>query len=107
MGASEQSFYRWKKKYAGLGVSERQAEEAGCRLDARQAHSAGGAGKKVVKPAGKRSVARCAEQAFQLSERRACRLVSLDRSSCRDLLGPRLLLRLRQTLHLSFGLFFL
>lgn len=22
MGVSEQSFYRWKKKYAGLGVSE-------------------------------------------------------------------------------------
>jgi transposase InsO family protein len=37
----------------------------------------------VVKPAGKRNVARWAEQAFQLSERHACRLISIDRSTRR------------------------
>jgi putative transposase len=36
MGISEQTFYRWKKKYAGLGVSElrrlRQLEEENKQL---------------------------------------------------------------------------
>jgi putative transposase len=36
MGISEQTFYRWKKKYGGLGVSElrrlRQLEEENRRL---------------------------------------------------------------------------
>jgi putative transposase len=36
MGVSEQTFYRWKKKYGGLGVSElrrlRQLEEENRRL---------------------------------------------------------------------------
>ena len=36
-----------------------------------------------MKSAGKRNVARWAEQAFPLSERRACRLVSIDRSTRR------------------------
>ena len=36
MGISEQTFYRWKKKYGGLGVSElrrlKQLEEENCKL---------------------------------------------------------------------------
>jgi putative transposase len=36
MGVSEQTFYRWKKKYAGMGVTElrrlRQLEEENRRL---------------------------------------------------------------------------
>jgi putative transposase len=36
MGVSEQTFYRWKKKYAGMGVAElrrlRQLEEENRRL---------------------------------------------------------------------------
>ena len=36
MGVTEQTFYRWKKKYAGLGVSElrrlKQVEEENRRL---------------------------------------------------------------------------
>jgi putative transposase len=36
LGVSEQTFYRWKKKYAGMGVSElrrlRQVEEENRRL---------------------------------------------------------------------------
>ena len=34
MGISEQTFYRWKKKYGGLGISElrrlKQLEEENC-----------------------------------------------------------------------------
>jgi putative transposase len=37
MGISEQTFFRWKKKYAGMGVSElrrlRQLEEENLTLD--------------------------------------------------------------------------
>ena len=36
MGISEQTFYRWKKKYRGLGISElrrlKQLEEENCKL---------------------------------------------------------------------------
>ena len=36
MGISEQTFYRWKKKYGGLGISElrrlKQLEEENCKL---------------------------------------------------------------------------
>lgn len=36
MGVSEQTFYRWKKKYAGMGIAElrrlRQLEEENRRL---------------------------------------------------------------------------
>ena len=36
MGISEVTFYRWKKKYAGLGVAElrrlKQLEDENCRL---------------------------------------------------------------------------
>ena len=36
MGISEQTFYRWKKKYGGLGISElrrlKQMEEENCKL---------------------------------------------------------------------------
>ena len=36
MGISEQTFYHWKKKYGGLGISElrrlKQLEEENCKL---------------------------------------------------------------------------
>ena len=36
IGISEQTFYRWKKKYGGLGISElrrlKQLEEENCKL---------------------------------------------------------------------------
>ena len=67
LGVSEQTFYRWKRQFAGMGVVElrrlRQVEEenrklqaAGGRPDAGQADAAGGAPKKLVKPTQKRAV---------------------------------------------------
>jgi putative transposase len=73
LGVSEQTFYVWRKKYAGM--------EAG------QAHAAGGVGKKRLKPRRKRALAGYLQQAFAVSERRACGLVVLWRSSYRY--GPR------------------
>jgi transposase-like protein len=58
LGISEQTFYRWKKQFAGLGLSElrslrheKQQVEAGRRgPDARSAHPPGDRTKKAVKP---------------------------------------------------------
>ena len=57
LGVSEQTFYRWKRKFAGMGIAElrrlrqledenRHAQAAGGRPDPRQAHAAGGHPKK-------------------------------------------------------------
>jgi transposase-like protein len=66
MGISEQTFYRWKKLYGGLGTGElrrlkhledeNQAQAAGCRSQPRQAHFAGCAVKKY--PSGDGHLAR-------------------------------------------------
>ena len=67
LGVSEQTFYRWKRQFAGMGVVElrrlRQVEEENRKLKQLvadltlgQAHAAGGAPKKLVKPAQKRAV---------------------------------------------------
>ena len=74
MGVSEQSFYRWKTKYAALGVSEpremRQLHEENRKLKqvvadlTLDADPAGGDVAKVVKPAAKRAMAAWAEKAY-------------------------------------------
>ncbi len=58
LGVSENTFYRWKRKFAGLGIAgsrrlaagggEPQAEAAGRRPEPGQAHAPGGAAKKLV-----------------------------------------------------------
>jgi len=69
MGVSQQAFYSWKRRYTGLGLSElrglRQLREGNRKLknsgggpDAGQAHSAGGAVKKSLKPAVGRELVR-------------------------------------------------
>ena len=84
LGVSEQTFYRWKRQFAGMGVVElrrlRQVEEENRKLkqlvadlSLGQAHAAGGAPKKLVKPAQKRAVVRFFRAGFRVSERRACR----------------------------------
>jgi len=70
MGVSAQAFYNWKRSYAGVGVSELRelrtsiargkpsAQEFGSRPHVGQAHSAGSAVKKGLKPAARRELVR-------------------------------------------------
>ena len=62
---------------------ERQAEAAGCRPLARSAHSAGDRCKKAVKPRLRRELAEWAVEVHQLSQRRAARLIPVDRATLR------------------------
>ena len=48
-GISQQTFYLWKKKYAGLGLSERAAGAAATARGERQTETAGGGS--VAEPA--------------------------------------------------------
>ncbi|MCX6567390.1 MAG: IS3 family transposase [Candidatus Aminicenantes bacterium] len=93
MGISEQTYFRWKKKYAGLGVSElrlRQLEEenkqlkrmvADLSLDKQMLQDV--LSKKILKPARKRRQVTQLRDAYWVSERRACRVVMICRSSQR------------------------
>jgi hypothetical protein len=85
---SQQAFYSWKRRYAGLGLSELrelrqlreeepEAEDTSGRPDAGQAYSAGGAVKKGLKPAVRRELVREVREARQLSKRRACGLFGI------------------------------
>ncbi len=95
-GVSEQSFYRWKAKHAGLEVSELRrpaAPSEGAGGGERQAGEASGGGApgqfglegcrlaKVVRPAGKGKVVSHLVSAHGISERRACRLAELNLST--------------------------
>lgn len=94
MGISEATFYRWKKVYAGMGVSEirrseaarrreRKAETSGRGSDVGQDHASGCTAKKVVKPVRRRAVIRHYQDVFEVSERRACRAMGFGRASHR------------------------
>ena len=91
---SEQTFYRWKRKYAGIGVAELRRLAAGGgresaietarrRFDAGSADAAGGAKKKLVTPARRRTVVRFFRTGFKVSERRACRVAGVHRTTMR------------------------
>ncbi len=93
-GVSEQTIYRWKQKYGGLEVSELKrlkasrsrecaAEEAGGGPSPRQPNAQGVARKKVVTPVAKREAAEYLQAHFPVSERYACRLVGVSRSTVR------------------------
>jgi transposase-like protein len=90
MGVSPQAFYSWKRRYAGGGLNELrelrqlheegpQTEDAGGGSDARQAHTAGGAVKKSLKPAARRELVGSIRHPYQLNESRACGLVGITR----------------------------
>src|SRR6266513_2394163 len=67
----------------GAGRRERSAKADSGGDDARQRRAEGSAGKKVVTPAARREVARYLRQTFEMSERRACRVIGTDRTSMR------------------------
>ena len=97
-GVSEQSFYGWKAKHAGLEVSELRrpaAPSEGAGGGERQAGEASGGGApgqfglegcrlaEVVRPASKGKVVSHLVSAHGISERRACRLAELNLSTWR------------------------
>ena len=84
----------WKAKYGGLDISEARrlkelerdkpaAQECGGRSDAGQTGAQGSCVAKMVTPAMRRQAAAWLQQRLGLSERRACRIVGVNRSTCR------------------------
>ena len=93
-GVSSATFYKWKAKFGGMDVSEapaaegaggreRQAETDAGGRDAGQRRAEGSAGKKVVTPAAHREAAAHLQSVYEMSERRACRVLGVDRASVR------------------------
>ncbi len=92
MGISEQTFYRWKKKYGGLMPSEvrklRQLEEENQRLKRLVADLSLDKEmlqevirKKALKPARRREMVDFIRTCFRVSIRRACKAIPLRRST--------------------------
>src|SRR3954471_19760426 len=92
LGVSEQTYYRWKKKYAGMGVAElrktRQLEDENRRLKQLVADLTldnvmlqDVLAKKGLKPAIKRERVHHLLERFAVTSRRACRQMLLGRSS--------------------------
>ena len=92
MGVTEQTFYRWKKKFGGLMPSEvrkqRQLEEENSRLASSGSRpefghrdAPGGDSKKNMIPARGRELVEFLRTAYRVSIRRACRVLPVSRSS--------------------------
>nr|WP_233231572.1 IS3 family transposase [Tichowtungia aerotolerans] len=92
MGVSEATFYNWRKKYKGLGVSEvrelrmlrdenRKLKQLVADLSLDKHILQEVIGKKALKPARKRELAEGACDAYGLSGRRACGLFELSRTT--------------------------
>ena len=91
---SDATYYKWKAKYGGMEAADirrlRELEEENRRLKARVCRAVfgssdleRGARKKALKPVNKRKLIAGISEQYQLSERRACRLVMLGRSANR------------------------
>jgi hypothetical protein len=97
---AEATYYRWKKVYAGMGVSEirrlKQLEEENSKLKRLVADLAldktmlqnALLKKKVVKPVCRREVIRHYQEVFALSERRACRAITCRQPFFSTCYGP-------------------
>jgi hypothetical protein len=105
LGISEQSFYRWKRKFAGMGIAELRRwalpscggdsskkriagresplEAVGGGFDAGPPYAPGGDQKKAVKPAQQRLRVEFVRVGFRTSERRACGVIGYHRSTYR------------------------
>src|SRR5271155_3307035 len=68
---------------AVAGGRERPAKADAGRCHARQFRAEGSSGKKVVTPAARREATTYLRQTFEMSERRACRVIGSDRTSVR------------------------
>ncbi|MFZ0637016.1 MAG: IS3 family transposase [Candidatus Acidiferrales bacterium] len=94
VGVSEQTFYRWKKKYSGLEVDQvRQLKQMGeenarlkrivADLTLDKAMLQDGAKKKILKPSRYLPVVEYLSMSYRTSERRACRVARLNRGTYR------------------------
>ncbi|KAA5546359.1 IS3 family transposase [Roseiconus nitratireducens] len=94
LGVSQPTFYRWKKKFEGRGVEElrrlKSLEEENKRLKALVADLSLDKQilqdvlfKKALRPARLRAAVEGTRQAYKISERRACKILGLARSTCR------------------------
>ena len=94
LGINQQTFYRWKKKFAGRGTEVlrrmKQLEEENKRLKSVVAdlsldkqNVAGCSVKKPLRPARLRECVQGAKSCYKISERRACKLVCLALSTHR------------------------
>ncbi len=88
------TFYKWKAKFGGMDVSEarrlKALEDENAKLKRMLADSMldnvalkDPAGKRVVTPAAHREAAAHLRSAYEMSERRACRVLSVNRASVR------------------------
>lgn len=90
VGISKQTFYRWKKVYAGLQTDQvrqlKQLQDENAQLKKAIAELTLDKAmltdvlKKVVKPPPRRSIVDYLTSTYAVTERRACRLVALSRS---------------------------
>jgi putative transposase len=94
LGVTEATFYRWKKTYAGFYLGElrelRQLREENRRLKGVVADLTldktilrDALGKKMVNSAQRRAAVRWAQDAYRVSERRACRALVVERTMVR------------------------
>ena len=99
-GISEQTYYRWKAKYGGLELSEakklrrleeenRQLKQPGGRTQPRQTSAPGRVVKKLLEPTGRREAVNHVIAHHHRSERKACGLIRLARSTKRYQARPR------------------
>ncbi|MFC3361584.1 IS3 family transposase [Pedobacter fastidiosus] len=121
MGVSEATFYNWKKKYGGLGVTElrklRQLEEensqlkklvADLSLDKHMLQEV--LKKKPLRPTQLRELGKTLIQDFRISQRRACRVILQKRTTFLYQAKPRdnrmLTLRIKEiaVIRLRYGM---
>ncbi|MGQ5702863.1 IS3 family transposase [Sandaracinobacteroides sp. A072] len=93
-GISSATFYKWKAKYGGLEVSDarrlRSLEEENARLKRLLADAMLDnamlkeiSGKKVLTPGSKRQAVAHLQEVFEVSQRRACEALGVDRTTVR------------------------
>ncbi|MEI6100425.1 MAG: IS3 family transposase [Eubacteriales bacterium] len=91
MGITEQSFYRWKKKYTGMMPSDmkrlKQLEEENAKLKKLVAELSldklmlqDVLNKKVLRPVHRKEMATYLQQGYQISERRSCKVLKIHRA---------------------------
>ena len=94
MGISEQTFYRWRKVYGGLGVGElrrlKLLEEENCKLKQLVADlsldkhiSCKMCCQKALTPGRRREIVAHVQASHGVSERRSCSVLGVDRLSVR------------------------
>jgi putative transposase len=107
LGIAEQTFYRWKQRYAGLESEQvrefKQLQDENTKLKRlvadlsfRQSHAAGRT-QNILRPSRKRIVVGYLRRTYPISERRACRILRCARATYyyRSHRDPRTALRQR------------